>query len=213
MPSRRRLADGRSSRGYVPLEVELFDVPLSAEARGFLASIRHDSTTKEHDGDIDGLALQGLAVYCQVPRNRLARVIQELRAAGVVKQLADGGLRDLNYPAWSKTRSERAAERDEWRGRKQRSRQAAGEQMPLPVTPMSRRDMDGNHAPVPDLSHNTSTEAETETETEGGPPTSAPDPPREAKRSRLDERNAAIEASALRDLGPLAAKLLGDGGQ
>lgn len=212
MPSRRRLVDGRTSRGYVPLEVELLEAPLSAEARGLLASIRHDSTGKERDGDIDGLALQALAVYCQIPKARLVRAIHQLRTAGAVQILADGGLRDLNYSAWSKTRAEREAERGEWRDRKQRSRQGAyGEQMPLPDMPMSRRDIDGNHAEVPRKSPDISKRKEAEVVTEGGPPTSAPTPPRVAKRSPLDERNAAIEASALRDLGPFAAELLGEG--
>lgn len=199
---RHELRDGHDSRGYVPMEVEALDAAVSAEALGLLLRIRRESTQREQDGELDALAVQAVGVYSQLPKGRLAKSLAELVHAGLLEMLPGGGVRDLNYPAWNRTRAIREERREHWRERKAKSRQASGEPVaeadgtadfprmsrrdiggdgPVrneEVTPMSRRDMRGSHADVPGgvTSRSQTKEAEAEAEAEAEV-TTTPTPP------------------------------------
>ena len=161
----RKLADGRISRGYVSMEIEALEAPVSAEAVGLLARIRQDSQQRERDGEIDELALQAVAVYCRIPKARLPKVLAELVDARLLGLRPGGGAVDLNFPTWGKTREEREEERERWRGRKQKSRQDPGVN-PGEVPEMSQRDMPVNPHGVTGKSQALEAEAEAEAEAE-----------------------------------------------
>lgn len=212
MPS-RRLVDGRSSRGYVPLEQEVFRLGLSAEALGLLAQLRNESAVNEQDGVLDAATAAAAAAYCKLSPTRLRRALSELKAVGWVLLPPGGGVGDPNYGAWSKTHAERDREREGWRERQRAVRAGETEgQMSLdvtrdmPVTPDDvtppSREMSRTPAPpphTPPLHPRAEAEAEAETGPTGlrpsGPPLVA-NAPRGAHPPSTDSSSSGADDGA-----------------
>jgi hypothetical protein len=178
--SSRRLANGQDSRGFVPIELEVLERRLSLEAVGLLALMRRESALTELDGMLDQAAVGAAGSYGRADPKQLRRALAELAEAQAVKITRTGGVVDLNYAVWSKTRADRERDRAKWRGRKRAYREAAGgEQLPLDAAPMSHGDAPGNprenppwsptenHRGIPEDS--TVPEAEAEAEADRGP--------------------------------------------
>jgi 5-methylcytosine-specific restriction endonuclease McrA len=120
-PRRQQLTDGRRSRGYIPIEVELADARISNEALGLLVRIRRDSTNRETDGFTKPHELAALSAWVGLGQTRLRRLLQELEGAGLI-ETGPLGLKDHDYGCWSRTREEREERRRRWLGQQHLSR-------------------------------------------------------------------------------------------
>lgn len=108
------LADGSESRGYLKLEVELLDAPISGEALRLLLRIRRRCDQDETDGVINERSLRALAAYYELRPTRIRALLGELEAVSLLVR-APKGWKDVNFVSWMRSRAERSETRSAWR--------------------------------------------------------------------------------------------------
>jgi hypothetical protein len=113
----RVLHDGRKSRGFFAVEVELPEAPISNEALGVLIRIRGLADRDETDGLVSDRSLRALAAFHGWNARRLGTILGELEAAGLLIRTTEGVL-DRNFGAYCQTREQREAQRETWRRKK-----------------------------------------------------------------------------------------------
>jgi len=106
-----QLANGRRSVGFVAVELEAADSRASNEALGLAVRFRVESDRRQTDGILDDREVAAVAAMHGITRPRLAALLLELVAAGLVERI-EGGVRDLNFLCWCNSRAELQAKRD-----------------------------------------------------------------------------------------------------
>jgi len=106
-----KLGDGRRSVGFVPVELEAADSRASNEALGLAVRFRAESDRRQTDGMLDDREVAAVAAMHGITRPRLAALLLELVAAGLVERI-EGRVRDLNFLCWCNSRADLQAKRD-----------------------------------------------------------------------------------------------------
>jgi hypothetical protein len=163
----------RPARGYIAVELELFDLDVSLAAKGLLVALRADSHIRETDGRIAPRFVAAVAGACGVSGAELNRLLKELLEAGVLV-LEGKDYVDVHHLVWNSSKEDRFKRREGDRIRQRRHREAG---VTAPVTRDKPVTSHPGHAPHTDTDTETDTQTDTDTQTETQRTRSRPNAP------------------------------------
>src|SRR5438445_5131 len=100
--------------GFVKVEAELLEAPISGEALALLLRMRRDSDQREADGYVEDRALDALMAYYGLKRRRILLLLGQLRDAGCIERV-ENGFKDVNFASLHRTHADREVQRQKWR--------------------------------------------------------------------------------------------------
>jgi len=112
------------SRGYVPMDLETVDSPISNAALGLLTRMRAAADRAEQDGELSERDLRVLRAKHDLRKPAVEKALTELISVGLLIK-NESNLIDSGFGKWCRTRDERDKKRAEWRARQDRKRRSS----------------------------------------------------------------------------------------